>query len=116
MRDKRLFSARSTAGSGPRYDPMCAAASGCSIAGAAASVRIGQAYSVELGRSQRLRASQRYASKPGDARLAPMIDAIVSYPSPVNEPMLAYAPGSPERAVIKAQIARMSEEVVEIPM
>jgi 1-pyrroline-5-carboxylate dehydrogenase len=45
-----------------------------------------------------------------------MIDAAVSYPIPANEPMLAYAPGSPERAVIKAEIARMSREVVEIPM
>jgi 1-pyrroline-5-carboxylate dehydrogenase len=45
-----------------------------------------------------------------------MIDAAMSYPVPANEPMLAYAPGSPERAAIKGELARMSNEVIEIPM
>jgi 1-pyrroline-5-carboxylate dehydrogenase len=34
----------------------------------------------------------------------------------VNEPVLSYAPGSPERAALKAELARMSAETVEIPL
>jgi 1-pyrroline-5-carboxylate dehydrogenase len=45
-----------------------------------------------------------------------MFDAIVSPPRPVNEPVLSYAPGSPERAALKAELARMSAETVEIPL
>jgi 1-pyrroline-5-carboxylate dehydrogenase len=36
-------------------------------------------------------------------------------PRPVNEPVLSYAPGSPERASLKAELARLSGEVAEIP-
>jgi 1-pyrroline-5-carboxylate dehydrogenase len=45
-----------------------------------------------------------------------MFDAIVSPPRPVNEPVLTYAPGSAERAVLKAELARQSGETVDIPM
>jgi len=45
-----------------------------------------------------------------------MIDAIVSPPHPINEPGLDYAPGSPERAALKSEIARRSGETIEIPM
>src|SRR5438477_12543199 len=41
-------------------------------------------------------------------------NAIVSVPTPRNEPVLAYAPGSPERKAVRAQLARMSSEVAEI--
>src|SRR5689334_291665 len=44
-----------------------------------------------------------------------MNDAIVNVPEPVNEPVLAYAPGSPERARLKAALADVEREVVEIP-
>jgi 1-pyrroline-5-carboxylate dehydrogenase len=44
-----------------------------------------------------------------------MHDAIVSVPEPVNEPILAYAPGSPERKRLKAALAAIEQEVVEIP-
>ena len=44
-----------------------------------------------------------------------MHDAIVSVPDPVNEPTLAYAPGSPERKQLKAALAAIETEVVEIP-
>jgi 1-pyrroline-5-carboxylate dehydrogenase len=44
-----------------------------------------------------------------------MNDAIVSVPDPVNEPVLAYAPHSPERARLKAALAAIEKEVVEIP-
>ncbi len=44
-----------------------------------------------------------------------MNDAIVNVPDPVNEPVLAYAPGSAERARLKAALADVEREVVEIP-
>lgn len=44
-----------------------------------------------------------------------MIDAVVSVPPPKNEPTLDYAPGSPERARLKAALAKIEGEVVEIP-
>src|SRR3989442_6185414 len=43
-----------------------------------------------------------------------MPNAIVSVPTPRNEPVLAYAAGSPERKAVRAQLARMSSEVAEI--
>ncbi len=45
-----------------------------------------------------------------------MFDAIVSPPPPSNEPVLSYAPGSPERAALKAELSRMMRETIEIPM
>ena len=44
-----------------------------------------------------------------------MHDAIVSVPDPVNEPMYLYPPGSPEKARLKAALAEIEREVVEIP-
>jgi 1-pyrroline-5-carboxylate dehydrogenase len=37
-------------------------------------------------------------------------------PPPVNEPVKSYAPGSPERAELKARLAAMAGERVEIPI
>jgi 1-pyrroline-5-carboxylate dehydrogenase len=37
-------------------------------------------------------------------------------PDPVNEPVKSYAPGSPERAALKARLAKMANERVEIPI
>ena len=37
-------------------------------------------------------------------------------PPPVNEPIKNYAPGSPERIALKARLAEMSNERVEIPI
>ena len=37
-------------------------------------------------------------------------------PHPVNDPVKAYAPGSPERASLKARLDAMAEEVVDIPL
>ena len=42
--------------------------------------------------------------------------AISKVPVPVNEPVKAYAPGSLERASLKATLARMSAETVEMPL
>ena len=45
-----------------------------------------------------------------------MFDAIVSPPRPTNEPVLSYAPGTPERAVLKAELARQTTLTADIPM
>jgi 1-pyrroline-5-carboxylate dehydrogenase len=37
-------------------------------------------------------------------------------PAAVNEPVRSYAPGSPERASLKARLASMSAERIEIPI
>lgn len=37
-------------------------------------------------------------------------------PTPVNEPVKSYAPGSPERAALKARLASMANERVDIPI
>ena len=39
-----------------------------------------------------------------------------SYPIPVNEPVLSYAPGSPERAALKKALAELKKEEIDIPM
>jgi 1-pyrroline-5-carboxylate dehydrogenase len=43
-----------------------------------------------------------------------MSHGIFSVPDPRNEPILAYAPGSPERRALRAQMEKMSKEVIEI--
>ncbi len=43
-----------------------------------------------------------------------MSHAIVSVPLPKNEPVLTYAPGTRERAALRAELARMSGETLEI--
>ena len=40
-----------------------------------------------------------------------MNNGIFSVPDPRNEPVLAYAPGSPERRALRAQMEKMSKEV-----
>ena len=37
-------------------------------------------------------------------------------PAPVNEPVKSYAPGSPEKAEVKARLKQMAAETVEIPL
>ncbi|MCB0215511.1 MAG: L-glutamate gamma-semialdehyde dehydrogenase [Caldilineae bacterium] len=44
-----------------------------------------------------------------------MNHAIVQVPRPTNEPVRAYAPGSPERASLQARLQTMRAEQVEIP-
>ncbi|HEU0013893.1 MAG TPA: L-glutamate gamma-semialdehyde dehydrogenase [Longimicrobium sp.] len=44
------------------------------------------------------------------------MNSIPQVPQPRNEPVLSYAPGSPERAELKAALARMSGEEIEIPL
>src|SRR5262245_14654031 len=46
-----------------------------------------------------------------------MSDGTPLFPSPPpNEPILAYAPGSAERATLKAELARMQATTIDIPM
>ncbi|MCY1020529.1 L-glutamate gamma-semialdehyde dehydrogenase [Pyxidicoccus sp. MSG2] len=45
-----------------------------------------------------------------------MINATTRVPAPKNEPVLSYAPGSPERRELQATLKRMSAEQIEIPV
>ena len=45
-----------------------------------------------------------------------MINARAQVPTPVNEPVLSYAPGSPERRALTAQLAEQAGRQVEIPL
>ncbi len=44
------------------------------------------------------------------------VNAVRRVPTPVNEPIKAYAPGSPERAELKARLVSMAGERIEIPL
>lgn len=39
-----------------------------------------------------------------------------SYPAPPNEPVLSYAPGSPERAALKSALQKLKSKQLDIPM
>ncbi|WP_270886516.1 L-glutamate gamma-semialdehyde dehydrogenase [Pedococcus sp. 5OH_020] len=43
------------------------------------------------------------------------MDAVTQVPAPVNEPVLDYAPGSPERASLEAALTELASEQVELP-
>ncbi len=45
-----------------------------------------------------------------------MLKGFFNVPTPVNEPILGYAPGSKERELLKATLAQSRAEVLEIPM
>ena len=45
-----------------------------------------------------------------------MQKAIFQVPFPENEPILSYEPGSPERAEVKAALARLSAQEIDVPM
>lgn len=44
------------------------------------------------------------------------MNGVSRVPEPRNEPVLSFAPGTPERAALKAELARMSEEKPSIPV
>jgi 1-pyrroline-5-carboxylate dehydrogenase len=44
------------------------------------------------------------------------MNGIPATPSPINEPIFSYAPGSPERAELQAELARQADQVVDIPL
>jgi 1-pyrroline-5-carboxylate dehydrogenase len=43
------------------------------------------------------------------------VNGTFNIPAPKNEPVFSYAPGSPERAALKAELKRLSSAVTEIP-
>ncbi|MDX9757786.1 MAG: L-glutamate gamma-semialdehyde dehydrogenase [Bacteroidota bacterium] len=45
-----------------------------------------------------------------------MSNAYFKVPTPVNEPIKAYAPGSPEKTALKAKIAELKAQVLDIPL
>lgn len=45
-----------------------------------------------------------------------MNNAVIQTPTPINEPVLNYAPGSPEKIALKAALAEMASTQVEIPI
>ncbi|HXI20491.1 MAG TPA: 1-pyrroline-5-carboxylate dehydrogenase, partial [Gemmatimonadales bacterium] len=44
------------------------------------------------------------------------MNGVPNIPPPRNEPVLGYAPGSPERASLQAALAAMGRETVDIPI
>ncbi|WP_043715955.1 L-glutamate gamma-semialdehyde dehydrogenase [Kutzneria sp. 744] len=44
------------------------------------------------------------------------MDAVTQVPTPVNEPVLQYAPGSPERTELEAKLVELAKEQVELPL
>ena len=45
-----------------------------------------------------------------------MSNAYFKVPEPINEPIKAYAPGSPEKAELKAKIAELKAQQIEVPI
>jgi 1-pyrroline-5-carboxylate dehydrogenase len=45
-----------------------------------------------------------------------MVNAQTRVPPPVNEPVLGYAPGSPERKALKKTLAEMSGQTLDVPL
>src|SRR5687767_13858274 len=62
----------------------------------------------------------RAASSSASTAPAPVLDAAFAgvrrVPAPVNDPNRSYAPGSPERAELKARLKSMAAEKIEIPL
>ncbi|QFZ17137.1 L-glutamate gamma-semialdehyde dehydrogenase [Saccharothrix syringae] len=44
------------------------------------------------------------------------MDAVTAVPAPVNEPVLSYAPGTPERARLQAELVELAKEPVELTL
>ena len=44
-----------------------------------------------------------------------MVNNVVRPPTPINEPVLGYLPGSEERAQLKAELLKQENEILEIP-
>ncbi|MBA3720236.1 MAG: 1-pyrroline-5-carboxylate dehydrogenase, partial [Nocardioidaceae bacterium] len=42
------------------------------------------------------------------------LDAHTNVPAPVNEPVLGYAPGSPERATLEKRLVQLASDRVEL--
>ncbi|GHD30296.1 L-glutamate gamma-semialdehyde dehydrogenase [Nocardiopsis kunsanensis] len=44
------------------------------------------------------------------------MDAVTNVPVPVNEPVLSYAPGSPERSELEATLSELARESIDLPL
>jgi 1-pyrroline-5-carboxylate dehydrogenase len=44
------------------------------------------------------------------------MNGVIKIPCPTNEPVMVYAPGSPEKVSVKAELKRMLGEEIEIPL
>ncbi|GAA3887726.1 L-glutamate gamma-semialdehyde dehydrogenase [Saccharothrix violaceirubra] len=44
------------------------------------------------------------------------MDAVTTVPAPANEPVLGYAPGTPERAQLQAKLAELAKEPLELTL
>lgn len=44
------------------------------------------------------------------------MDAVTQVPTPVNEPVHGYAPGSPERARLEVKLKELAENPIDLPM
>jgi 1-pyrroline-5-carboxylate dehydrogenase len=58
-----------------------------------------------------LKGTLLFESKPEN-----MLDALVKFPLPINETVLNYAPGSTERAALKAEVSKRKAAILDIPM
>ena len=65
---------------------------------------------------QRAAADSPQPASQGAAAVLSAITGIRRVPAPVNEPVRSYAPGSPERAELKARLESMANERVDIPI
>ena len=45
-----------------------------------------------------------------------MLNALANVPPPVNEPVLSYAPGTPERGLLKKTLAELSSQTLDLPL
>ncbi len=45
-----------------------------------------------------------------------MANAFFNVPVPVNEPVKSYAPGTPERAELQAQLAAYKSQTIDVPI
>lgn len=43
------------------------------------------------------------------------MDAVTQVPTPVNEPVHGYAPGSPERARLEAKLKELADNPIDLP-
>lgn len=67
----------------------------------------------------RIPAVRRLTGQPEDIRYleeVSMFDGVTSVPTPVNEPVLSHAPGSPERTELDAAVLEMKSKVHDFPM
>src|SRR6187549_2353736 len=68
-----------------------------------------------LTRRPPLRARARLAYAPPCYSRRSSMDAVTHVPAPANEPVLDYAPGSPERASLEVALAQLGNTHVELP-